>query len=319
MYLLDIRQLAMIVAVSEHGGLSAAARALSLTPSALSHRLAEAERKLGFELFERRGRSMVITPAGLCLLDAAQRIHATLALAQREATDVARGFDRAIRVGSRAYGAYRWLTCFVREFRTPEPRILVEIVDDGADASLAALREGRVDVAIAAGALAGRDIQLHPLFRDEMLALMPPGHAKLDLPFLTAEDFLDSVYVTYSVQAEPGHEHERFFLRAGVAPAQILRAGLTDAVVEFVRQGFGMTILSAWAARDALAAGQVVGRPVTQDGLTLDWYAVTRSDEPPGSPVRRFVEQLALWAADNAEAIGYRHADGAGGVDRRPR
>ncbi len=311
MHLLDIRQLAMIVAVSEHGGLSAAARALGLTPSALSHRLTEAERRLGFELFERRGRSMVITPAGLCLLDAAQHIQATLAQAQREATDVARGFDRAIRVGSRAYGAYHWLSRFVREFHTPEPRILVEIVDDGADGSLAALRDGRVDVAIAAGRLTGRDIQLHRLFRDELLALMPAGHPHGDRPFLVAEDFLDSVYVTYSVQAEPGHEHERFFLRAGMVPAQILRAGLTDAVVEFVRQGFGMTILSAWAARDALAAGQVVGRPVTDAGLTLDWYAVIRTDEPPGSSVRRFVEQLARWARDNAEAIGYLHSGDA--------
>ena len=304
MHLLDIRQLAMIVSVSEHGGLSPAARALGLTPSALSHRLAEAERRLGFELFARGGRSLAITPAGLHLLDAAQRVQATLAQAQREATHVARGFDRAIRVGSRAYGAYRWLSRFLRE--TPEPRTLVEIVDDGSDSSLAALRDGRIDIAIAAGRLAGRGVELHPLFRDELLALMPPGHPCRNKPFLVAHEFLDSVYVTYSVQAEPGHEYERFFLQAGVTPAQILRAGLTDAVVEFVRQGMGMTILSAWAARDALAAGHVVGRPVTQEGLTLDWYAVIRNDEPPGSGVRRFVEQLALWAADNPHVVGYR-------------
>ena len=62
-------EMMVFVTVMEQGSLSAAARALQLAPSAVSHAVAELEAALGVRLFNRSTRSLALTDAGRALLD----------------------------------------------------------------------------------------------------------------------------------------------------------------------------------------------------------------------------------------------------------
>ena len=61
---LPLNTLAAFRAVAEVQNLRAAAEALHLTHSAVSQQIRGLEEHLGFELFERRGRRVVLNPAG---------------------------------------------------------------------------------------------------------------------------------------------------------------------------------------------------------------------------------------------------------------
>ena len=61
---LDLNKLVMFLAIAESGGVSAAARRLALTRSAVSHSLGALESGLGVALFHRVGKSLVLTPDG---------------------------------------------------------------------------------------------------------------------------------------------------------------------------------------------------------------------------------------------------------------
>ena len=64
---LDIRHWEMLKAIADLGTLRNAASALGITQSALSHRLAEAERRLGSPLFDREGRQLRLAKAGIAM------------------------------------------------------------------------------------------------------------------------------------------------------------------------------------------------------------------------------------------------------------
>lgn len=84
--ILDSRKLLAFATLARVGSFTQAARELSLTQSAVSHAIKALERDLGCRLFDRMGRSVAITPAGIQLL---QRTEVILAQMQSARADLA--------------------------------------------------------------------------------------------------------------------------------------------------------------------------------------------------------------------------------------
>ncbi len=302
---LEIKQLRMIIELVAKDGVTAAATDLGLTPSALSHRLREAERRLGFPLFERQGHRLHLTPAGERIHRAASEIFTILTEAEKQASDIANGYSHTLKVGSRAYSCYRWLPSFLNVFREQHGHVMVELLDGTIAGPLDALRNHSIDVLILSGSPSTTGISLYPLFQDHLIGILPPDHAATQKKWLEASDFVDELYVTYSTTPEPGHEYELFFRNTGVLPRRILRAGLTEAIVELVHHAYGFSILANWAVRPYLANGYIAGKPLTAKGLDVTWAAAVRADERPTSLARTFAQSLSDWCQTQQAMIGY--------------
>ena len=74
---MNLHHLRLFRAVAADGTLTGAARRLNLSQSALSTQIKALEASLGHDLFERRGRSLVLTEAGRIALDHADAIFRT--------------------------------------------------------------------------------------------------------------------------------------------------------------------------------------------------------------------------------------------------
>src|SRR5690349_8718713 len=103
---IEIRDLRLVQTIAERGGVTAAARALHLTQSAVSHHLARLQERLGVELFRRAGRKLEITEAGKKLVLLSRELDQKLAATEREL----RGQEapRALRISTQCYTAYHW-------------------------------------------------------------------------------------------------------------------------------------------------------------------------------------------------------------------
>ncbi len=98
---LNLHHLRLFRAVASDGTLTGAARALNLSQSALSTQLRTLEAALGQDLFERRGRGLVLTEAGRIALDHADAIFRTADDLTATLRDTAHA-RRALRVGALA-------------------------------------------------------------------------------------------------------------------------------------------------------------------------------------------------------------------------
>lgn len=288
----SLRHLQMVSAIAETGNVSAAASQIGLTQSALSHRIREAERLLNAPLFYRKHKRLVPTNAGERLLHAARVVLGEIERAEHDIDKLSVGIEHVVRVGHEAYGGYHWMPAFLARFRAEHPEIGIEIIPDVSMSPFAALRDGTIDLSIVSGPTIRPGFRGLPLFTDEMLVVMAEGHPLAGRAWLTPQEIAAEPYVTYHTTPAGGREYERVFTRYRVLPTEVLRAGITEAVVAFVRAGQGITIMPRWTLTPYLQRGGLATAGVTEAGLTIDWQVALRQDEPTDSPAALLAEAL---------------------------
>ena len=272
-----------------------AAALLRVTPSALSHRLRDLERRVGYTLFTRVGRRLRMTPAAERLRDAAVRTLPEIQRAIEDARQMSRGMRHVVRIGVATYSAFHWLPGFVRHLQAHSPEVEIELVADAARRPLAALEKGDIDLAIVPEGPERRDIRRTPLFEDELLLAMSPGHHLTAHAFIEAEDLIEETYLTYSMAIEPGHEHDRMMRPAGAYPRRLIKVELPEAIIELIAADMGVSTLAAWVVVPHVAAGKLRTARLTAEGIRQSWFAATRRRDDKDAPASRIAQLLAGW------------------------
>jgi DNA-binding transcriptional LysR family regulator len=141
----DWNQIRAFLATAEEGSLSAAARGLGLTQPTLGRQVAALEERLGVTLFERAGRSLILTPTGQDLLDHVRAMgeaaHRVALVAAGRAEGVA---GKVCISASDAMAAYV-LPPLLADLRDRSPEIEIEVL---ATNSLSDLLHREADIAI---------------------------------------------------------------------------------------------------------------------------------------------------------------------------
>tara|TARA_B110000495_G_scaffold53325_1_gene44749 strand:+ start:983 stop:1906 length:924 start_codon:yes stop_codon:yes gene_type:complete len=302
---LQLSHYRVVQAVRIHGTVSAAAQALGLTQPALSHQIAEAERRLGTKLFARVGRRLRLTSAGDLLATSADTILMEAGLA--ESTLIGKPgatTGEVIRIGTFAYNSYRWLPLFLKQLQHQWPNLYFEFITDTNKVPIRSVLDGDVDIAISAGNLSSSRTKVFSLFNDELLAIAALGYPTAAENYMLAADFLDDPFITYSTIYETGFEEELLWRPAGRRPLNYLRAGNTEAVIEMVKAGFGRSILSRWAVQPYIDKHQLVALSVTKQGMPVKWSAVVRKSHQHGKLLEAVCEQLQIWCQINFTHFG---------------
>lgn len=140
---LDFGKLRAFQIVADEGSLRAAAMRLRLTPSAISAKLNRLEEIMGVAFFERRPKSLVLTPAGARLK---AEIAPLLAEAERAFGRVASNAEEQGSVSIAVGGDYVWyFVPRLNQFWTRFPNVEVNIRVYRSSQALAALERGEID------------------------------------------------------------------------------------------------------------------------------------------------------------------------------
>lgn len=302
----------MLRTIADTGSVTQAADRLGVTQSALTHRLREAERRLDAELFGRTGNRLHLTPAGERLYATAVSVIEDLERAESDVRVLAEQQRTVVRLGQGTYSRFHWYPDFVQSLDDPD--LELDVVARAAREPLTCLLEGAADVVTVHGIeQEKRRLRWYRLASDPLVAIMAPNHPLADKPFLEADDFVNERYITYTLQPAPGFEWQRLFRSARVRPRRMSVVGVPEAIIDLVRAGFGVSILSRWAVQPEIADGTLAARPLGPNGLDLNWWAVVRRDEPEDSPATRVARALVHWSRARQEgdvAVGFESASG---------
>jgi LysR family transcriptional regulator for metE and metH len=291
---IDLRHLRLVVAVSESGGQTRAARKLNLTQSALSHQLRDLESRVGAPLFIRASRRMVLTAVGERILASARRVlHEVETLERDLITEATAGGAGVVRLATECYTCYHWLPGVVTAFRQEWPRVDVRIVAEATANPVRALLDGALDLAIVAGDVDERRLGCTSLFEDEQVVVVAPSHPLASQEFVDPEDLREEHLILYTTHSSENSVLREVLRPAGVEPQNLTRVQLTEAIVELVKAGLGVSVLARWAIAPQLRDRSLVGIPLTTRGFHRRWWAVTRPHETTPAYQQSLVELLA--------------------------
>ncbi|MGE3190695.1 MAG: LysR family transcriptional regulator, partial [Vicinamibacterales bacterium] len=236
---LEIRHLALVRAIADTGSMTRAAERLHLTQSALSHQLRDVETRLGLQLFLRLGRRMVLTPAGDRVLGSAGRVLDELVRAEDDLRVMATDGKGVLRLCTQCNTGYHWLPPLLQVFHKKYPGVDVQIAVNWTGRPFEALLDGQIDLAVVTSPVADRRLAATPLFEDELVAIVAPGHRFARRSWIEARDFADEHVIIYKADRQDSYTFTRILTPAGVEPARVSQVPLTEAIIELVRAGLG--------------------------------------------------------------------------------
>jgi DNA-binding transcriptional LysR family regulator len=247
--------MAVFAQVVEAGSLSAAARALRLTPSAVSRSLARTEQRLGTRLLLRTTRAITLTAEGATYLRAARRILADLAEVEGAIAD--QGVPRGRLRVSAALGHGRMtLVPLVAAFSARYPDIVVDLAlgDEVVD-----ILAGQADVAIRFGQLADSPLSARPIGVTGQVVVASPAYLARHGTPQVPEDLLDHNCLRFNFRrARPDWP----FVRDGQAFALKISGNIEcnsgEALALLAREGAGIARIGEFSVADDLRSGALV-------------------------------------------------------------
>jgi DNA-binding transcriptional LysR family regulator len=146
---MDLRRLRAFASVAEHGTVLRAAQVLHITQPALSRQIGGLERELGFALFERIGRRLLLTPRGEQFLRDSRSLLAHARAVSERAQDLRRGGSGVLRVAASALTIEGAFPAFLHRHAGHAPDVQLALIEEDDPARhLDLLERGEVHLSV---------------------------------------------------------------------------------------------------------------------------------------------------------------------------
>ena len=282
-----LQTLEMFLAVSDAGGFAAAARALNVSPQAVTRGVAELEARLGVTLFHRSTRAVALTHEGAGFVAQARRILIDLNDAERQlAGSLLEPRGQLYVTASTRFGRLHVMPV-VAELIDRHPALDIRMMLF--DRNVRIVEEG-IDVAVRIGPLADSALRALRIGAVRQMIVASPAYlARHGVPTRPAE------LAAHRLIASSGPRAANEWRLAGrqTAPARLrLTVNTVDAAIAAAEAGVGLANFLDYQVEDAIDAGRLIEvlRPAAPQLLPVSLlFEASRANTPA---TRAFVEAM---------------------------
>jgi LysR family transcriptional regulator for metE and metH len=289
---LEVRDLRLVQAIAESGGATQAAKLLHLSQSAVSHQLRGLEERLGVELFRRQAGRLCINLAGEKLVELARQV--LQPLLQTELELKRGGFrERAkLRVATQCHTAYHWLPSALQALTTLHPEVELVLQSEAVGKADECLRDSRADLVLCVTAPLRGAFTRFPLFKDELVLAVPRGHAFTRKRYVEGRDLAEETLIQVPTSPQERDRVKRLLFGDHGGVKHILRVPATEAVLDLVQAGMGVSILAGLALARRVQRGELEAVRLTARGLSRHWSGVFPKGSALEAPIRTLLSTL---------------------------
>ena len=271
--------LSLLHEVNRCGSLTAAAKSLGLTQSALSHTVKRLEQQFGTQIWQREGRGLRLTPAGNYLLSLAQRVLPQIDHAERVIDQFARGERGTLRIGMECHPCYRWLLQIVEPYLRAWPDVDLDVRQKFQFGGIGALFGNEIDMLVTPDPLRRKGLRFEPVFDYEQVLVVSREHPFAARAYVVPSELEGETLITYPVELERLDVYSQFLLPAGSVPQRHKVIETTDIMLQMVACGRGVAALPAWLVAEYQPQIGVVPVRLGRHGIAKQIFLGVRSAE----------------------------------------
>ncbi len=287
--MIERTHLRVVQAVEHHGSLTAAAKELCVTQSALSHTMRKLENSLGAAVWLREGRSLLLTQAGRYLLNIANRVLPLLDDAENKLKQIAQGECGTLRIGMECHPCYQWLLKVVSPFLDAWPDVDVDVKQKFQFGGVGALLDYEIDLLVTPDPFYKTGLCFNAVFDYEQVLVVSHHHALANQQYVQAEELRHEILLTYPVAKDRLDIYTQFLNPAGVVPKRHKTSETTDIMLQMVASGRGVAALPRWLAEEYCTKLPLAITRLGKEGIDKKIYLGIRECDNSIKYLRAFI------------------------------
>lgn len=268
-----LHQLKIFHALTQHMSVAQTAKALHLTPPAVSIQVKQLAEAVGEPLFEQIGKRLYLTETGKVVAAACRDIFDRLELLSQDLAamqGLQKGVLRLAALTTAQYFIPRLLGDFSRQY----PDLEVSLFVGNREAILERLAQNRDDLYILGQPPEGIRIAAEPFADNLLVAIAYPGHPLVGRKRIAPKRLGREPFIAREQGSGTRLACENFFRGHQVSLNIRLELGSHEAVKQAVAAGLGISIVSKSAVQAELASGEIALLNVAGLPLQRQWYVV---------------------------------------------
>ena len=259
------RRLQVFHAVAKHLSFTKAAEALFMTQPAVTFQIKQLEEHFNTRLFERGHGKIALTPAGLLVLDYAERILALSAELDTRVKEMTGEVGGPLLVGASTTIAESLLPQVFGDFKSKYPRVQPRLVVANSETVENRVAEHTLDIGFIEAPSHLPNVVTDVCCEDELQAICAPSHPLGRMKSATPKQIAQYPFISRESGSGTREVIDDYFQKAGVAPESlnvVMELGSPEALKGLVATGLGFTIMSRAAVGKETRLGQLVRVPL---------------------------------------------------------
>jgi DNA-binding transcriptional LysR family regulator len=272
---MDSNLLKVFIAVANTKSISLGAKELSFTQSNVTLRIKQLEKGLGYELFHRTNRGVVLTLAGEKLYPYAVDIVKKVEEATLKMKNV--DYQKLLKVGSTQSNTTIRLTSFIEKINKDFPDMKLDFVVDSSLNLIEQLLNYKLDIAFVNGNPNHKDIEVLNIFKEDIVLVEPKDKIAENTIFAYKNGCLNRIFLEEYLS----NEKENIYKKVNLENYELILA--------CVKSGYGVALFS----REIIEKfGYQDKLKITQMDFNLDTYLICRKDFIP--MIENYLRDLKL-------------------------
>ncbi len=283
---MNFRQIEAFRTVMAAGSVTGAAQLLSVSQPAVSRLISDFEKKVGFPLFQKKGRHLVVTEEGLTFYEEVNRAFVGLEDLKTSADAIRNYQTGTINLITMPALASRFLPELIAHFSRANPKIGVWLEVLPRNEVLKAMATGQFDVAIASAPIVDDALTTQSLCKLQAYCVLPSNHPLAQQTSIKPKDLDGERFIALARDSLFSYTIKTLLDHHGLKCRTDIRTRTADSIYGMVAAGLGVSIVGPDLPVE-INGRNIVFRSLMPE-LSIEIDLITANNQPVSRLARLF-------------------------------